>query len=83
MTFGARNIDRAPDVFTVKSMDWLENMEWHKEELLDVISAHDEEWIIVSDDGKKEAIGMYSCGELVDISDIVDNSNDSHHPERG
>jgi len=23
MTFGARNIDRAPDVFTVKSMGWL------------------------------------------------------------
>jgi hypothetical protein len=23
MTFGARNIDRSPDVFTVKAMDWL------------------------------------------------------------
>ena len=27
MTFGARNIDRAPGVFTVKSMYWLEIME--------------------------------------------------------
>jgi len=26
MTFGARNIDRAPDVFTVKSIDWLKIM---------------------------------------------------------
>jgi hypothetical protein len=32
MTFGARNIDRAPDVFTVKSMDWLElNYDYRKQ----------------------------------------------------
>jgi hypothetical protein len=29
MTFGARSIDRAPDVFTGKSMDWLGSiMKW-------------------------------------------------------
>jgi hypothetical protein len=34
MTFGARNIDRAPDVFTVKSMDWLDKIMRTNEEII-------------------------------------------------
>ena len=41
MTFGARNIDRAPDVFTVKSMELVGIMKASKE-LIDYIKSRAE-----------------------------------------
>lgn len=53
-----------------------ETFDWEKIELLDQISVHDEEWKIETrhtEDGvcyDLEAVGSYSCGELVDVSNI-------------
>ena len=49
--------------------------DWEKVECLDVLSAHDEEWRITASFTYKgtwycvEAVGMYSCGELVGVID--------------
>ena len=42
--------------------------EWEKSELLDRLSAHDEEWLVKS--GSKTAVGTYSDGELVSVTDV-------------
>ena len=50
--------------------------EWKQVELLDQISVHDEEWKIETrhtQDGicyDLEAVGVYSCGDLIDVIDI-------------
>ncbi len=46
---------------------------WEKVELLDQLSVHDEEWAI--EKGNLSAIGMYSLGELVEISEIERKEN--------
>ena len=49
---------------------------WEKDELLDQVSAHDEEWKIKCDKtfGRTcyslEATGLYSVGDLVEVRDI-------------
>jgi hypothetical protein len=42
-------------------------MDWIKIELMDRLSVHDEEWLIENEEGTRQATGVYSCGELVDI----------------
>ncbi len=42
--------------------------DWEKVELLDRLSAHDEEWSVRS--GNKIAVGMYSDGSLVSVVDV-------------
>ena len=56
--------------------DDAETFDWEKVELLDQISAHDEDWKIETrhtQDGicyDLEAVGSYSIGELVNVSNI-------------
>ena len=42
--------------------------EWEQVERLDVLSVHDEEWAIETE--FFTAVGMYSCGELVEVYEI-------------
>ena len=51
-------------------------MDWIQIELMDQLSVHDEEWLIENEEGTKQATGVYSCGELVDILDEIDIPND-------
>ena len=51
-------------------------MDWIQIEPMDQLSVHDEEWLIENEEGTKQATGVYSCGELVDILDEIDIPND-------
>jgi len=45
-------------------------MKWEQVERLSKVGYHDEEWLIESECGKYEAVGHYSCGELVSVTEI-------------
>ena len=47
-------------------------MKWEKVELLDRLDAYDEDWSIISEDGRYSGIGVYSCDELVEVEHIHD-----------
>ena len=59
----------------ISGVERKEHMDWMKIELLDRLSVHDEHWLIENEEGTKQATGVYSCGELVDILDISDIPN--------
>ena len=51
-------------------------MDWTKMELTDRLSVHDEIWLIENEDGTRQATGVYSCGDLVDILDDERNRHE-------
>ena len=77
MTFGARNIDRAPDVFTVKSMEWLDvllqgNYHWLQPREIVTMSekalgmpaeGNDGQWCCLTDERHPPALFIQRQGE--------------------
>lgn len=50
-------------------MIW-DKLKWEKTDLLERVSAYDEVWVVVSEDGEYVGTAEYSCDTLVDVYDI-------------